>query len=368
MLTRQLLVPTGQRWAIRALLIVVLGFGPASFGQDGLRHLHVGDAMPEFSLAGPDGTVFRYEHGRERVLGLIILQAGQTHLDRVMADLQDLVPKIRSQGVAFDCIGVMCGPGAAEYVRSHAAEVGDALALVADPGFSLWGKLGVIAAPTAVVAGADHKVRWLKAGYGYDFIAGLHAQLSKALGSGGSPEPSKSGMGFQPVQHRQDADAAVRVETLENTSSRARRDRHIQMARTLARKGRWELAVQELEKLRQLDPNAVDVALELAEVLCRAGRNEAALKVAAQIKADSSADKAQVLLITAWAQRQAGDTQAAESLLTRALELVPESPRILYELGKVYQTRGDGEKAFDCYRRALAGVFGDADAVGSSRK
>jgi tetratricopeptide (TPR) repeat protein len=336
-------------WRPAAFILAACLAAP-SFGGEGLRQVHVGDAMPEFKLADAKGTTFDYRHERARVLGVVILQAGQNHLERLIADVEALAEKLRSEAGAFDCVGVMSGPGASEYLRSRAADAQAAFPVLADPNFAFWGKLGVIAAPTAVVVGADHKLQWVKAGYGYDFVAGFHAQLNKALGLDGS------------------ADASVRVETLENTSSRARRDRHIQLARTLARKGRFDSAIQELEKLRQLDPNAVDAALELGEVLCRAGRNEAALKTVAEVKAETNQDKAHALLVGAWARRQIGELDAAESLLSKALELEPESPRILYELGKVHQAKGDAEKALACYRRALAEVFGDTASAEPSQK
>jgi len=74
------------------------------------------------------------------------------------------------------------------------------------------------------------------------------------------------------------------------------------------------------------------------------------------------------MLVCAWAQRQMGDPNAAEPLLVKALALEPDSARILYELGKVYQAKGDAEKALSCYRKALAEVFGDAETPGSSQK
>jgi tetratricopeptide (TPR) repeat protein len=333
-----------------AALVGVVCFVSPGWGQEGLRRVHVGDTMPEFSLTDARGTAFRYEHKQARVLGVLILQAGQIHLERLVTDLEALLQQLRVEAPGFDCVGVMSGSGTSEFLRSRAADAGKALPIVADPNFAFWGKLGVIAAPTAVVVGTDHKVRWIKAGFGYDFVAGFHSQLNEALGLGGS------------------AGADVHVQTLANTSVRSRRDRHIQLARALAKKARWESAIGELEKARELDPNALDVALELGEILCRAGKNEAALKTAAQVKAESADDKAHVMLISAWAKRQMGDIGAAESLLTKAVELAPESPRILYELGKVYQAKGDTEKTLACYRRALAGVFGDAEAVGLSHK
>jgi hypothetical protein len=319
-------------------------------GEDALRQMHVGETLPEFSLPDPNGKVFHYKQGQASVLGVVVLQARQGSLERLVADLEILVQTLKSETGAFDCVGVMSGPGAEEYLRSRAPGAQDAFPILLDPNFAFWGKLGVIAAPTAVVVGTDHKIQWVKAGYGYDFLAGFHAQLEKALGR-------KTG-----------ADASVRVETLGNDSNRARRDRHIQLARTLARKGRLESAVQELEKLRQTDPNAVDVALELGEVLCRAGKNDAALKMMAEVKAESKADRAHSLLVSAWARRQLGEFDVAGSLLGEALKLEPQSSRILYELGKVHQAKGDTEKALTCYRKALAEVFGDIEAAGSSQK
>ncbi len=343
-------------WARRNVVLgcgaLVVTFCAAGrlFGQEGLRKVHVGDPMPEFSLPDPNGTVFQYTHGPARVLGVVILQATQSNLPRLIEDLETLAQTLKSEKAAFDCVGVMSGPGAKEYLRLHAPQAPEAFPVLVDPNFAFWGKLGVIAAPTAVVVGADHKIQWVKAGYGYDFVAGFHLRMSKALGAGG------------------DAQATVHVETLDNDSGRARRDRHIQLARTLARKGRLDLATKELERLRQLDPNAVDVDLELAEVLCRAGKNEAALQAVAAAQVRTDPDRAHALLISAWARRQMGELDRAEALLSQALKLEPQSPRITYELGKVYQSKGDAQKALDCYRRALAEVFGDAESAGSSQK
>ena len=340
----------GRTWPWLAALAGMICFASSGWGQEGLRHVRVGDTMPEFFLTDTEGTAFRYDHKEARVLGILVLQAGQTHLDRLVADVQALLQKLRVEAPGIDCVGVINGPGTKEFLRARAGDASRTLPIVADPNFAFWGRLGVIATPTAIVVGTDHKVRWIKAGFGYDFVAGFHWQLNEALGLGSGAGP------------------ATQVQTLENTSVRSRRDRHIQLARALAKKARWESAMSELEKARELDPNAIDVALEMGEILCRAGKNEAALKTVAQVKAESAEDRTHVMLVRAWAKRQMGDIAAAESLLTKALELAPESPRILYELGKVHQAKGDVEKALACYRQALAGVFGDAEAATISHK
>jgi hypothetical protein len=337
-------------WAWFATFLFTVCLVSSLPGADGLRHVQVGDTLPEFSLVDPNGRIFHYGPGRPVVLGIVVLQAKQGNLERLVADLETLARTLKAQSGSVDCVGVMSGPGGTEYLRARGSDARGAFPILLDPNFAFWGRLGVIAAPTAVVVGTDHRIQWVKAGYGFDFLAGFHAQLANALGQKAAPV------------------APVRVETLGNDSDRARRDRHIQLARTLAKKGRWDAALKELETLRQADPNAVDVALERGEVLCRAGRNEAALKTTEQVKASSDADKARSLFVSAWARRQMGELDTAEALLIRARKLAPESARMLYELGKVHEAKGDAQNALVCYRRALAEVFGDRDVTADSLK
>lgn len=329
-------------------LVSCLAVSPV--GHARLRHVHVGDTMPPFSLTGAGGTTFNYDHRRARALGVVVLQPKQSNLQRVLADIATVVETLRaSGGEAFDCIGVMSGPGGKEFLDARDPEAKGSFPVLLDPGFEFWGKLGIIAAPTAVVVGPDHKVQWIKAGYSFDFVPSLRVEMAKALGL------------------ESNADAVVRVETLENTSRRARHERQIRMARALAAKGRLELAVRQLQKVHAAEPNAVEITLEFGELLCRAGKSEAALNLVAHANAETREDRARVLLILACANRQTGDLDAAESLLSKALELDPESARLLYEMGKVYQARGDLEEAVAFYRRALAKIFGETKQPGSSQ-
>lgn len=338
----------GLSWFVAAMSVACLV--PQALAAGGLRRIPVGETMPEFSLAGANGVPFVYQHERARVLGVLILQAGQDNTERIVADVKAFGRELRLESPAFDCVGVISGPGAGEFVQTHGSGSVASFPLMADPNFVFWGRLGVIAAPTAVVAGSDGRIQWVRAGYSYDFTAGFHAQLRKALGLSGSE------------------DASAHVEVLENASDRARRERHIQLARALARKGRIGPAVDNLRKVYDLDPNATEIALELAEMLCRAGRNEAALKIAATARVGTDRDKARSLLICGWARRQMKQLDTAESLLKNALELNPRSARVLYELGRVYESAGSAEKALVCYRRGLAEVFEETRAIDSSHE
>lgn len=331
--------------------VVLFSAAGSLMGQEGLNRIRAGDAMPAFFLVTSSGQSFAYDANHARVLGLVVLKTGQDHFVRIADDLEAVAKELKKGDKPFDCVGVMSGPNAKDSLQTLDPNGHASFPVLLDPQFELWGKLGVIAAPTAVVVGADGKVRWAKAGYGYDFIPTFRAELSRSLGlaTGG-------------------ADASVRVEILENRSSRARFQRHAQMARSLARRGRLELAITEFKKAQALDPNAVDVVFELGELLCRTGESQAALELAAEAKAGTDREKARFLLISGWARRQVGELDTARALLVQSLELDPKSARALYELGQVFQAGGDIDKAATYYRRALSLVFQDPERAAPSTR
>lgn len=341
---------TGRRSSLlRRSSIIVLVSLLALAGQGrAAGRIQPGTVMPEFALADANGVTFTYDRAQGRALGLVILQAGQRNFERIIADVRAQAADLRERGGTFDCLAVVSGPVEQDRLPAIKSEKARSCPVLLDPDFKLWGQLGIVAAPTALVVGADHRVEWVKAGYGYDFIPGFRGHLAQALGL------------------KDQTDTPEGVKTLENASAGARQERHVRMAQALAGKGRIELAINELEKARTLDPNAAVVDLELGELLCRVGRNEAALEAAQQAKPATAAEQARALLIAGWARRQMGELDTAETLLLKARGLDPNSARVLYELGKVFEIRGNLEEAVANYRRALALVFGEGQAKAAS--
>ena len=302
-------IPTLTRRSLWNLVFAAAIWGTACIPAcAGSRRIQVGDVMPEFTLNAVNGEPFHYvHHDNSEVLGVVILQKGYSRLPRIVADIENIVQALRPSGEGFACVAIVSGPGGEESVPARGEENGRLLPLLLDPGFKVWGKLGVVATPTTLVVGTDHKVQWIKAGYSYDFIPGLRAQLEKALGLGDA------------------SGSSVPVETLANTSDRAREERHLQLARMLAARGRLKEAVGELQEAYRRDPNSVSLALELGEFLCRAGSNEAALDLVSKIKVVTNSDKSRAMLVAGCARRQMGQSDAAAELLEKALALDPRS-------------------------------------------
>ncbi|NIA16734.1 MAG: tetratricopeptide repeat protein [Planctomycetes bacterium] len=320
-----------------------------------LRNVKVGDKMPEFSLAvppapnepnepnEPNTAMFTYKRNRGRVLGLVFLSASQKQSQRAVDDIEKIVTELGQQDTAFDFIGVMSEPPERKSVESGKEESAYVLPILPDEKYKLWGKLGIIATPTVLVVEKDGLISWIKAGYGYDFAPSLRTHLNYALG----------------ITSEKVGDELTKVQVLTGDSVQAKVRRHLTIAKMLEKKGRFESAIAEARKAKDLDPNSIDAVLAIGELFCRTGQSEKALDVVGKIKATRRIDRAQILLISGWAKRQLGDFDSAEKILLEMVAIHPQSSRAFYELGKVYQAREQTEKAMRAYRRALSIIFAE---------
>ncbi|MHC4293187.1 MAG: hypothetical protein ACYSTX_02745 [Planctomycetota bacterium] len=306
-----------------------------------LRRIKTGDEIPEFSLPDPNGNLFNYKPDSQQVLAIVFLQANQKQSERAVTSIKEVVKELQGKTEQFDFIAVIDGPNALDFYHSINKEPQSSLRILMDTEYKLWGQLGIIAAPTTLIVEKDGKILWIKAGYGYDFTPILRSHLSQALGIVGQDLSEES----------------VQVETLSNTAVDMRVGRHLQMAKMLEKKGRYESAITEITKAKELDPNSIEIVLELGELYCRTGKGKEALDTVAKIEMESYLLKARVKLISGWANRQKGDLDAAEKFLLEATKLNPKSSRGFFELGKVYQGKGQNDKAMQSYHKALTLIF-----------
>ncbi len=311
-------------------------------GQATLRKMKLGDTMPEFSLPDSTGKVFEYKHNRKRVMAMIFLSPDQKQSKSAASDIQQILADLRAKAEPFDFVGIMTEPPKSDFFESTDSK--PAFPVLLDSQYKLWGKLGIIARPTVLIVGKDDKASWIRAGHGYDFAPALRSNLSYALGIAGADAPKQT----------------VKAKALTNNSAGSRIKRHLQMAKMLEKKGRFDSAIAEVRKAQVLDPNSAEPALELGELLCRAGKGKAALETVANVQVTRRIDKARLILISGWAKRLTGDLVTAEKYLLEATKLDLKSTRGYFELGQVFQAKGDKDKALAAYHRALTLVLGDS--------
>ena len=97
--------------------------------------------------------------------------------------------------------------------------------------------------------------------------------------------------------------------------------------------------------------------MELGELLCRAGQAQKAIKLVNSLSGQSNRDKARINLIMGWAKRQLDQLEEAEKHLLEGIHQDPMSPRLYFELGRIYQQRNNSEKAMQAYFQALQLIY-----------
>ena len=319
----------------------------------GGRRISVGADTPEFSVVDIAGESFKYEHGGGKVLMVVFLSAGQERSEREVELLDRLIPQFAEHADSLDVLLVVStlkpGKDAGDADHSKIAKdespfseyAGHGYRVALDGKYELWGKFGMIVTPTVVISGKDDKVLWVEPGFGYDFAPVIEARLKQALGLAQDIDP---------------ADAS-KVRTVVNATVDARVKRHLKMAKLLRDRGREKSAIREIEKARAIDPNSVEVALELGEIYCKKGDGAAAVKAIGKVRGVNRIERSKVKLVLGWAKRLAGDLDGAEKELLEAVKENPRLGRAYFELGQVYAGQKEFEKAADAYYRSLSLVY-----------
>ncbi|MHC4692536.1 MAG: tetratricopeptide repeat protein [Planctomycetota bacterium] len=308
----------------------------------GQRRIGIGERIPEFSATDIDEKVFEYKHGGGKAL-MVVFLSGRKRSDRAAVDITRIISKLGAGVKHLDVAVAVDEPNTGRIFQSKSKESVPGLRIFLDNKYRLWGKFGIIVTPTVIISDTNDTVLWVEAGYGSDFAPVIQARLNQALGVAQEIDPNDAG----------------KVKTVHNTTVAARIKRHLQMAKILWQKGRHKMAVSEIKKAKEMDPNSVEIRLELGEFLCGINQSKEALEVIDKIQTIKVTEKARALLITGWAKRQMGELDEAEGLLREATKLDSKSSRGFFELGKVYQAKGEVEKAMNAYYSALSLVFSE---------
>ena len=331
-------------------VVIVLALSTMMCGGEATtpRRIPEGVLTPEFSAVDTLGRPFAYARSSGKVLVLTFLSSQQERSVEAVQDIYGVlsgVPeeKLASLQIAF----VMQKVDNKEFTASILKEAPCAVHILADDQYHIWGKFGIIATPTVVISGRQGTVLCVKAGLAYDVVPVVKSRLLMALDIPSDVSPG---------------DASL-VRTVDNSSMSAKAKRHLKTARLLMEKGRVSSAIEQAQMAHDIDPNSEAVAVELAEVLYRAGRTgrvsqaQKVIKLVSEVSGQKQRDKARINLLLGWANRELGKLEVAEELLRKGIAQDPTSPRLFFEMGRIYQERDDAEKAMQHYFKALQLIY-----------
>jgi len=306
------------------------------------RRIQEGALTPEFSTVDTTGKSFVYTRSGGKVLILTFLSSQKKRSEEAVEDISMAISSIppdrlTSLQIAF----VLQNADDSEFIASIQKNAPSMVHILGDDQYHIWGKFGVIATPTVLISDPQGKVLCVKSGHAYDFAPVVKSRLYQALEIPSDVSP----------------DDASTVRTVANSTVVAKAKRHLQMAKLLSEKNRISPAIEQAQMAYEIDPNSPEVALELGELLCRGGKAHDALKLVNSLSSQSNRDKARINLIMGWAKRQLDQLEEAQKHLLEGISQDPMSPRLYFELGRIYQKRNDSEKAMNAYFKALQLVY-----------
>ncbi|HEY3987888.1 MAG TPA: tetratricopeptide repeat protein [Acidobacteriaceae bacterium] len=130
---------------------------------------------------------------------------------------------------------------------------------------------------------------------------------------------------------------------------------HEMMARELARHGDEAQAIVNLREALKTDPHLPGAHFALGDLLYNSSDEQLQAQAEPEFQAaiaDNPADEKAHLMMGAAAAKR-GDTKAAFSEDSKAVELQPNDPDALVELGKILMTMNENEKAQETFEQAV---------------
>lgn len=325
-------------------VVIILTLSTLIYGviSSSPRRITQGMTIPEFSAVDTASKPFTYKRSRGPVLMLTFLSSQQKSSQEAIVDIFNvlsIIPtdKLRYLQVAF----VMQNVDDREFIASIQKDAPIEVQIISDEQYKMWGKFGIIAMPTVLICDSLGKVLCVKPGHAYDFAPVVKSSLFQAL----------------EIPYDISPDDASTVRTVVNSTISAKAKRHLQIAKLMSRKGRISSAIEQAQMAYEIDPNSFEVAVELGYLLCQTGQAHEAVNLVRSLSGQSNRDKARINLIMGWAKSQLNQLEEAEKFLQEGIKQDPTSPRLHFELGRIFQKRYDSERAMQAYFRALQLIY-----------
>ena len=322
--------------ATLGLLIGVAAAGP--------RNINVGDPIGTLKLNSINGEPIDSEKWMGRPSVWIFISPRQASSESALIALQRVIDAMPPPGVA--AVALAGDAGDISALREFATRNRIRIPIAIDAGREQYGRLGIIVQPTTLVVNSMGKLHDARPGYDLQYERSIRADLEFLLGKIDEAQLKRELAATQPVRDL----------------AREKAERYVHSASIMIERGLRAEAVKELQAAIEADPSFSTASLNLATLqLCQGDVASAEKIVENLLKSDPQNRQVKLLLgIVRFHQKRLDDALAA---LNEAMLLNPDPARTNYWLGRVYDARGEAEKARTCYRRAserlMTGVDGE---------
>ena len=302
-----------------------------------LRNIKVGDAIPAFSIQALDGTRTSNETYKGRPLLLVFARPEHEKSLKALR-VANRILKGRTE-TKLAVLAVSTKPGSDEYFKRIATELTLTYPVAMDPDRRMYGAFGLVVAPTTLLIDETGVLRFELAHMppSYDRQLRLHTDL--LLGR----------------LTREEHDKRLTISDETTVKGQDAWTRRLGLAEALLEQKKLGQALPILIEL-YAEKDAVALGTLIGTTLIELKRVDEAAKYLEPL-AGRQPDSPKVKYALALLEVARSNDKAAERYLIESLAVSPDKGPIHYQLGRVYERRGDLAKAVQHYRKALEGVY-----------
>jgi tetratricopeptide (TPR) repeat protein len=332
-------MPTPSRvtW-ILATAVAGLVAAAAPAANTELREAKIGEPLPPFSVQVPERPDVTNETYRGRVLMVVFARPDHAKSLEALKVAQNVLAEYADSKLAV--LAVSTKAEGADLMAAVASKHRLTFPIAVDAGRRMYGAIGVVVAPTTLLVDEAGVLRFVLPHVRVGHEDRLRTHTALLVGR------------IDQAEH----DRRLAIPNQARVEGQDGWTRRLGLARRLVEQGKYDLAVGTLKELRaQRDVPAAIVLL--GDALLRQGQvDEAAACLDALGKEEAKSPKVKAVLARLELAR--GNEEAAEAYLVDAVGTAPAKGPLLYQLGRIYERRGDLKKAAECYRQALQEVYG----------
>ncbi len=327
-----------------------------------------GDKPPVFSLQDLEGKERKStELLADKVSVVVFWSTWSPRSGEVLADMEKLRQELgpeRFQIIAVNAEHVEISTADQAAIRKMAVELNLTALMLLDQGLQTYNDYGAMALPSTLVVDDKGYVVYDLAGYPMSLRSDLSDAVKKALGLPTSVElrppemvvPKNGALmyynfGKRLMEKGQEEKGEAQLLTA------VERDPDFVKPRVLLgiyfkKTGRLEEAMEQFERIREVDPANEEASYQAASVSLRAARFPEAEALLGELH-EEFPEREEFALGLALAHKYQGREEEYRALAERASALLPPAAHILYDLGGVAEGQGDLHVAAPLYRRAI---------------
>lgn len=285
----------------------------------------------------------------------------------ILKDLEKLRQEIgpeKFQLVTVNCEHPQISAADRDAIAKVAKDLGLSGPALIDEGLVAFNDYGAMALPSSLVVGADGKVAFILSGYPSTMRTDLADAIRKAAGLPTSTDvrpiveyvPKNHALMYYNLGRQLNSKGQVE-KAEEQLKISVDRDpdfkkAHLELGLLFKKTGRHDPALQEFQRVKELDPKDHEALYQIAVVSLQTGKFPEAEKLFHELLGEFP-EREELALGLALAQKYQGREEDYKKTREQAAKLYPAEPRYLYEMGGISGTQKDLPTEAEFYRRAL---------------